>query len=441
MSLNLDCRVNRSFLRANRKAVVFVSAEVKAGESLHAPTSLHMCLAIDCSQSMAGEKLETAKNAALQIVDQLRPTDYISVVAFADKASVIVLRETATNKDEIRRRIQQIELGSLTDLYAGMELAYNVLTGAFQSSEPGLVKGFKQLLRLEQVLATTSPTSLSGFGINRLILLTDGQPTKGHTDERSFVDLSKKIRDSGISITPIGIGEDYNEDLLIAIATASGGRWYAITDVRGEIPKVFAQELSDMKTVMLVRPVLHVHLMAGAELSNIYRIGLMATEVVDFQRAGSDYIIPLEDVRAGHVLRIVFNIHIPPKPVGVWRIAKITLTGPGTELSKDVVIESTEDQSRWGVETDPYPRALLMLTRATVLARKGVGDATIAVQARDLIETVMKDASAATVVKQDGFMATLRDTVIKAVEQTTMKSKLTEEEKKKLKEETTVMRR
>lgn len=454
--LTLECRINRNYLRVERKAVVFLSAEVQTKEARElseagASNIINVCMAIDCSSSMSGEKFETAKKAAIQIVDLLKPTDYVSVVRFADEANVVIPRQKVANKGEIQQRIQSMKLGSTTALYDGIKKSHKELLGGTLDSATelisttGIVGGFKKLLGRKPATASTgtpvSPVVHEGLGVGRLILLTDGQPTKGPQDEASFVDLGKNIRNSGISITTLGIG-DYNEDLLTAIAATSGGKWYHVTDIR-RLPNIFAEELTEMKTVMLIRPELRVHLMSGAELSNIYRVGTMVIEITerDYKRAGNEYVIPLEDVRVGQAYRMVFNVHVPAKPEGIWRIARITLSAPQLELSRDVTVESTNDQSRWGVESDPYPRTLLMLTQATVLARKGVGDPTVARQAQDLMQTVMKDPNAATVVRQDRFLTAMGDTVIRVSEQTILKKDLTEEDKKRLKGDTTVIRK
>lgn len=455
--LGLDCRVNRSYLRAGRKAVLFLSVDVQAREveelpEALAPSILNVCLAIDCSSSMAGAKLDTAKKAAVQIVGSLRPADHVSVVRFAARATVAVQRQRAENKGEIQERIGRMKLGSTTAMYDGMKTSHQELRGGGIGgvtdlvSGSGIAEGFKKLFGRKPA-ATSTPTAapataVKQLGVSRLILLTDGQPTEGPTDEPSFVDLSKEVRNSGISITTLGIGKDYNEDLLTAIAATSGGKWYHVTDV-GRLPDIFAEELTEMKTVMLIRPELHAHLMSGAELSNIYRVGTMVTEMTerDYKRPENDYIIPLEDVRAGQTYRMVFNVHVPPKPEGTWRIARITLVAPQIELTREVIVEATQDQSRWSIETDPYPRTLLMMTQATVLARRGVSDPTIARQAQSLMETVMKDPNAATIVRQDRFLTTMGDTVIRVTEQTMLKGKLTEEDKKRLKGEATVIRK
>jgi Ca-activated chloride channel family protein len=417
-TVSLDCRVNRGYLRADRKNVVFISAEVGVEEALREAGPLYVCLVIDRSGSMIGKKYNMAKEAAAKIAGQLRPDDYVSLVEFADEAHVVIEWQKGTNKEEIAKKIRGMRLGIKT-----------TILGAATDLHAGLRRAF------ESVGSVPS----GGQGASRIILLTDGRPTKGRKDEDSFVGLSKKIRDKGVSIIALGIGKRYNEDLLIAIASASDGRWYHITDPN-QLPGLFEEELSNMKTVVLVRPALQAHLMSGAELSNVYRVGEMVTEVVDYQRENGKYVIPLEDVRAGSDSKIVFKVHVPPKPEGKLRIAKLAVSAPGTELTEDIAVESTHDQSRWGVETDPYPRALLTLAEATVVARQAVSDPTQVKRAQELVETVMRDPAAATEVRKDPSLMGIGSTVLRVTE-TVARGKLTEEDKKRLKQDATVIRK
>lgn len=155
--LTLECRINRNYLRVERKAVVFLSAEVQTKEARElseagASNIINVCMAIDCSSSMSGEKFETAKKAAIQIVDLLKPTDYVSVVRFADEANVVIPRQKVANKGEIQQRIQSMKLGSTTALYDGIKKSHKELLGGTLDSATelisttGIVGGFKKLL-------------------------------------------------------------------------------------------------------------------------------------------------------------------------------------------------------------------------------------------------------------------------------------------------------
>ena len=408
----MDCRVNRGYLRADRKNTVFISAEVGGAKAPREAGPLDICLAIDCSRSMWGKKLKMAKEAAAGVVDKLRPTDYISLVRFATKAKVVMPRRRVESREEIKRRIGKMGLGLGTALYDGIRLAYGELAEA---------------------------TGRGEVHASRIVILTDGEPTEGPKDERSFASLCRDIRSRGISMTAVGIGKDYKEDLLIGIARVSDGRWCHVRNP-DELPRVFEDVLNDMKSVEVVRPTLQAQLMTGAELTNVYRVGEMVTEITDYQREDGKYVIPLEDVRAGSASKIVFKIHIPPNPEGKLRIAKLAVSAPGTELTKDIAVESTQDQSRWGVETDPYPRALLTLAEATVVARQAVSDPTQVGRAQELMETVMRDPAAATEVRKDPSLMGIGSTVLRVTE-TVAKGRLTEDDKKRLKQDTTVIRK
>jgi Ca-activated chloride channel family protein len=414
--VSLNCRVNRAHLRTDRKNTVFVSAEVGAEKTPHSKSSLDVCLAVDCSGSMRGRKIDMAKKAAILIVDSLRPTDYISVITFAGKAKVVVLRQRVDEKEEIKERIMKVGLGAKT-----------ILLGAATNLYDGIRTGHEQLAG-----AARSQTG-------RLILLTDGEPTEGPTHASSFMELSKRLRGRGVSITALGVGNNYNEELLIVMAEASEGRWHHVEDM-DQLPAIFGQELLDMESVVVVRPMLQVNLLSGAELSNVYRVGEMVTEITDYQKSDGGYVIPLEDVRAESTSKIVFKLHVPPKPEGELKIARLTLTAPRTELAKDVTVRSTSDSSLWGEETDPYPRTLLTLAQATVVAREAVNDPTLVKQARDLMETVMRDSDAATTIRGDPSLMGMGNTVMRVTE-TVVRGNLTEEEKKKLKQDVTVIRK
>ncbi|MEM4973274.1 MAG: VWA domain-containing protein, partial [Candidatus Hadarchaeales archaeon] len=411
MMLQLNCRINRSFIRADRKNVVFLGAEViPLGSAVPTRTpDLDVCLAIDCSSSMEGEKIEIAKEAAVRIVEQLRPSDFISVVRFATTSDVVVPRQPATEKDQIIDRITRLQLGTMTALFDGLALA------------------FKQL------------AYKTGGRVGRIIAITDGQPTEGPTDTQSFVELAKNVRESNISITGLGIGEDYNEDLLIAMAMNSDGRWYHVTDP-SQIFGIFQEELQDMKTVVAVKPELRVSLLSGCELLNVYRAGTMVTELTNYKREDSDFILPVEDIRAGSSCRLALRIAVPPLQPGKWKIARLRLTSPGVQQESEVEIESTDDFSKWGRETDPTPRAWISLAEATVLAREGIENPTLIKKAEDMVQTLIKDADVATVARKDPYLMAMGNTVIR-VAQTVARGSLSEDEKKRLKQETSVIRR
>jgi Ca-activated chloride channel family protein len=452
LPLDINCRVNRSYLQPERTAKVFVSADIITDAKPNvASKGLNISLSIDCSSSMSGRKIETAKDAAETIIGLLKPNDYISIIRFARKASVVIPKQRLETQDEIRQRIRTMKTGSTTALYDGIKEAYKELLGystnvvSRPSGLAGAISGAKKIIwgdTSPQTAPPPAPVSSSPQEVSRLILLTDGEPTEGPDDEPSFTDLGKDMRNHGVSVIALGIGGTYKEDLLMAVASSSGGKWHHVTDV-SQLPKVFSDELSDMQTVVLVKPELHTQLMAGAELSDIYRVGAMVSEMTenDYTHSGNKYVIPVEDVRVGQVNRIVFKVHVPSKPEGQYRIAKITLVAQGMELSKDIVVDFTSDESRWGIE-DPVPRASLELFKTTVLTQRGVGDPTKVKLVNDRFTTILNDSRIGTAVKQDPLLRELTETNKTVIRTTMIKGQnISAEDKKKLKSETTTIKK
>lgn len=152
---------------------------------------LHLCLVIDRSNSMRGERLEQVKAAALELAGQLGPDDRLAVVAFHNRAEVIWPLSPVGERHRLSMRLETLTAGGGTELYRGLLL------------------GFQELFRARQA------------GVHsHLILLTDGR-TYGDEDPcRALADQSREV---GIRISAFGIGEDWNDALLDEIAARSGG--------------------------------------------------------------------------------------------------------------------------------------------------------------------------------------------------------------------------
>jgi Ca-activated chloride channel family protein len=152
---------------------------------------INLSLVVDRSTSMAGERINRVKAAASVIAERLEPDDTISVIAFSDFAEVIVPSESAANVNLIKSRISQISTGGATEIQQGLRL--------------GLLE-----------LSKTSDDS----AINHLVLLTDGHT---YGDEADSVRLAQQAAGSGVSISALGIGHEWNDVFLDDLVSASGG--------------------------------------------------------------------------------------------------------------------------------------------------------------------------------------------------------------------------
>lgn len=182
---------------------------------------INLALVIDRSTSMSGARIEKAREAAMLAVNMLNPTDTLAVVAYDNRAEVIIPATKVSNKPALIARIQQhIHPQGMTALFAGVS------------------KGIGQVDK-----------HLSHEQVNRIILLSDGQANIGPTSISELAELARIAAKKGIAITTIGLGEDYNEDLMTAIAGYSDGN-HAFVANSADLESAFTREFQDVMSVV-----------------------------------------------------------------------------------------------------------------------------------------------------------------------------------------------
>lgn len=220
-TLNLKLVPERSVLLNGQPQEIVVKIDLSAiaGQKKPRHTPLNLAVVLDKSGSMTGAKLEKTKQAAMQLVDRLAPNDIFSLVIFSDEAQVLVPAQKVEDKDWLKEKIEGIEAGGSTALYAGVKM------GADQLEE-----------------------YLSAKRINRVILLSDGLANVGPSSPHDLRQLGSRLAEREISVTTIGVGDDYNEDLMAGLAEASDANYYYVQDTE-KLPEIFAKELGEMLEV------------------------------------------------------------------------------------------------------------------------------------------------------------------------------------------------
>ncbi|HSJ54662.1 MAG TPA: VWA domain-containing protein, partial [Anaerolineae bacterium] len=191
--VTLACRLNKASLPVmNTQQLVYVLVETAPSASVAAvQRPLNLSLVLDKSGSMQGEKIQNLRAAAKLVVDRLGPEDFISIVAFSDRKYLIAESQPAADTNALKQKIDRIRDGGGTAISGGMA---------------------QGLLELDKVR--------SADHISRMLLLTDGQ-TFG--DEKQCLKLGKEAGSKGVVVNALGLGDDWNEDLLDEVAEASGG--------------------------------------------------------------------------------------------------------------------------------------------------------------------------------------------------------------------------
>ena len=158
---------------------------------------------IDTSGSMYGaDRLDLVKRAFLMLLDELRPEDTVSIVAYASQDRVVLEGVPASEKTRIMEAISELEAGGSTNGSAGITRAYEI-------AEKYFVPG----------------------GVNRILLATDGDLNVGVTSEGDLVKMVEEKRKSGIGLTCMGFGMgNYKDNKMEALADYGNGNcWYIDT--------------------------------------------------------------------------------------------------------------------------------------------------------------------------------------------------------------------
>ncbi|MBI5669834.1 MAG: VWA domain-containing protein [Chloroflexi bacterium] len=176
--------------------VVYLLAEILPDprareENLKRESRLNLTLVLDHSNSMNGTRLDKVKVAAHQIIDQLSEGDILSVVTFNDRAEVIIPATPVDNKNALKAKISMMNASGGTEIFKGLSA------------------GVDQNRRY-----------LGPRLVNHVVLLTDGN-TFG--DQDNCIELARKAAEQGISISAMGLGQEWNDEFLDQLASTTGG--------------------------------------------------------------------------------------------------------------------------------------------------------------------------------------------------------------------------
>ena len=280
-------------------------------------TPMNLCLVIDRSGSMEGQPLEYVKQACAHVVDLLTPNDVLSIVTFEEMVEVLMPPQPVTNKEAIKSGLSRLQAGNTTNLYDGISLAMQQVT---------------------QFIETNRAT--------RMIVLTDGDPTAGIKDYNALVNHAGDLRNRGVSVTFLGFGPDYNEELLAGMAKRAGGNYYFIPQPQ-LIPEIFRAELDKLMTTVTRN--------MSLELKISRWVQMRAPQ----QANDGTVTINLADMERGSVIQQVIDLEFPNHPLGHYRVVAGKLTyddlvaGKTESIDLDLEMEFSSDAGRYSVPVQP----------------------------------------------------------------------------------------
>lgn len=316
--LNIRTIMSKDTLPVTRgEQAVYALVEIKAaGPTLLGSMPANFGLVLDRSGSMDGEKMEHLKEAVGYVVDHLGESDRLSVTIFDDMVETLVPNGAVRDRDSIKRTFSNL-----------------IARGGTQVSD-GLKAG------LNEVRKGNAPDR-----VNRVLLLTDGQTWD---DEAACLGLADEAAREGIAVTSIGIGEDWNEKLLLQIAERSRGNSHWIQNPIA-ILDAFRQEVEGMRSVAITNVRATVRTSPVVHLAKVHTTVPMIADVSKVVN-GSTAVVALGALDGARGQVLLIEVRVPVREAGSFLLGQVEVTYDvpsqgvtGQRVTSDLVVKLSAD--------------------------------------------------------------------------------------------------
>jgi Ca-activated chloride channel family protein len=185
--------------------------------------SVDMVIVLDRSGSMQGRKLIDARQAVNKLLSTLSASDRFALVAYSEGVQIVsgLVNVTDSNRAYLLSLVNGVKAGGGTNLGAGLQTGINVLR-----------------------------TPLRSGNAARVILISDGLANRGLTDIKSLTEIASAAVENEFAISTVGVGADFNEQLMTAIADRGTGNYYYLENPAA-FAEVFQQEFYRTRTASI----------------------------------------------------------------------------------------------------------------------------------------------------------------------------------------------
>lgn len=273
----------------NQQQLAYAYFEVRPGEAAsNVRLPLNFSLVLDRSGSMYGEEISHLRQAVKSLIDQLQTNDYISVVAFNSRVETLVPATTAHNPNDLKKRVDKLKAEGGTNMAPAMKAG------------------------IDEIAKYMGPDKAS-----RLIILTDGQTTK-ENDCKNRADEANIL---GIPVIALGLGKDWNEDLLLELGERSGQLGNAgLISQPEQINAIFQDVLTEMK-VVAQNLSFRLLMVQGVEARRIWQVIPLIKDVSFKAIQGRTVTVDLPELSEAGAAYLI-EMLIPPRQPGTYRFAQ-----------------------------------------------------------------------------------------------------------------------
>ncbi|MFP4310099.1 MAG: vWA domain-containing protein [Desulfococcaceae bacterium] len=243
----------------------------------HAPAqSVDLVIVLDRSGSMAGPKMDNALAAIRGLLDRLGPSDRFALVSYASRVrrDTALLPVTPANRKRLRATLDRIRPGGGTNLGGGLRMGIDSLRSAETATN----------------------------GLSRVVLVSDGLANEGIVDPEALGRMAANATESRLSVSTVGVGADFNERLMTALADRGTGAYYFL-DRPEAFAAVFESAFREARQAVA----------SGLEIRVPMRDGLRLTHAAGYPieyRDGSAIFRP-GDLLAGQERHLFLTFQVP----------------------------------------------------------------------------------------------------------------------------------
>ncbi len=297
--------------KLNEAQMLYVLGEIKpiVNVQMKRPR-LNLCLVLDRSLSMDGPRLQQAKEAATYLIDQLANQDILSIIAFSDRARPIIQGQAGADRLLAKALLREIQPWGGTELLQG-------------------VKAGLEELRTWRTRET----------LDHLILLTDGQT---YGDDAGCLAAADEAAVEKIGMTLLGLGHDWNDQLLDEMASRSGG-YSTFIDSPAKLVPIFKERFAGLANVFARDLRLNCHLTSAAHIHAVYRLTPDISEV-----PVKNNLLTFGALEADRAVRFLIELLVRTPSLGPMRIlraqanAELVSSAEREEVEAAIAVEVKE---------------------------------------------------------------------------------------------------
>lgn len=332
-SVNLKAQLDRGAVLRGGDGTVRVEVTLAAGSEIERVErkDSDIVVVVDTSGSMDGEKLQFAQEAIVSLIDRLSAGDRLGLVEYSERARVLtpLLYATEVNRERLRRLAYGLRATGSTNMSEGLDRGGELLRQGAQSSRPG------RLLLLSDGLANAGDSSLSGLNVR-----------------------ARRLTLEGFVLSTMGIGEDFDENVMTNLATSGTGAFYYLARL-GYLAEFFEAELNSARNTYAQAAVLRFAPAPGVRLDSAMGLAL--------SRENSVYAVRVGNLYSARTRTLWLTLRVPTYQMGDAALGKLSLSYQrnGDESVVSVgelpAVACLDDENRYEkhIHRDVWERALI----------------------------------------------------------------------------------